>query len=122
MWIVWFTHLQAAFAFQLFLGNGFSPGENAGAPMAPWLWLVCLVPLVVASGIRWFYLPQLKLPGAQLVAMIVGLSFTEASVLLGIFLVAPDFPQHEIGLFVAAVASLIQFAPSYATPRCESGS
>ena len=48
--------------------------------------------------------------------MFVGLALSEASVLLGIFLVAPDYPQNQIGLLMVGVVSLIQFAPSYATP------
>jgi hypothetical protein len=48
--------------------------------------------------------------------MIVGLALSEVSVLLGIFFVAPDYPQNQIGLLMVGVVSLIQFAPSYATP------
>ena len=116
MWIIWFAQLQAAFVFQWFLAGGFSKGENAAEPMALWLWLVCLIPLVVAAGVRWLVIPKIVQPVQQLVAMIVGLALSEASVLMGIFLVAPDYPQNQIGLLMVAVVSLIQFAPSYATP------
>jgi len=116
MWILWFVQLQAAFVFQVFLANGFSKGENAVESMALWLWLACLLPLVLATVIRWLTIPKVALPSQQLVAMIVGLALSEASVLMGIFLVAPDYPQNQIGLLMVAVVSLIQFAPSYATP------
>jgi len=116
MWIIWFAQLQAAFVFQWFLAGGFSKGENVAEPMALWLWLVCLIPLVVAAGVRWLVIPKIVQPVQQLVAMIVGLALSEASVLMGIFLVAPDYPQNQIGLLMVAVVSLIQFAPSYATP------
>jgi hypothetical protein len=116
MWIIWFTQLQAAFVFQVFLGGGFSKGENADAPMALWLWALCFVPLVIATGIRWLALPKAKLPAQQLVLMIVGLALAEASVLISIFLVAPDYPQYQIAVLMVAVVGIIQFAPSYATP------
>lgn len=116
MWIIWFAQLQAAFAFQFFLGDGFSEGENAEAPMAVWLWVVCLLPLVLATGIRWMVIPKATLAPQQLVAMIIGLALSEAPVLLSIFLVGPDYPQYQIAILMVAVVSLIQFAPSYATP------
>ena len=116
MWIIWFTQLQAAFVFQFFLGGGFARGENAEAPMAPWLWLICLVPLVLATGIRWLLIPKIKESAQQLVAMIVGLALAEAVVFLSIFLVGPDYPQYQIAILMVAVVALIQFAPSYATP------
>lgn len=121
MWIIWFAQLQAAFIFQIFLGGGFSEEANVEMPMSIWLWLVCLLPLVVATGIRWLAIPKVTLPTQQLVAMIVGLALAEASVLLGIFLVAPDYPQNQIGLLMVGVVSLIQFAPSYATPGYKVG-
>ncbi|MGZ0707732.1 hypothetical protein ACWPKO_05300 [Coraliomargarita sp. W4R53] len=117
MWIIWFAQLQAAFVFQFFLAGGFSKGDNASEPMAIWLWLACLLPLVLSTAVRWLAIPKLVQPvQQQLVAMIVGLALAEASVLIGIFLVAPDYPQYQIGLLMVGVVSIIQFAPSYATP------
>lgn len=116
LWIIWFTQLQATFVFQIFLGGGFSGEANADAPMALWLWLVCLIPLMLATAIRWLFIPKLTEPAPQLVAMIIGLAFSEAPVLLSIFLVGPDYPQYQIAILMVAVVSLIQFAPSYATP------
>ncbi|NBB78827.1 MAG: hypothetical protein GVY36_05190 [Verrucomicrobia bacterium] len=121
MWIVWFIQLQAAFIFQLFLGGGFSQGENAETPMALWLWVICLVPLVLATGIRWLLIPKIKQFAQQLVAMIIGLTLAEASVFLSIFLVGPDYPQYQIAILMVAVVALIQFAPSYATPGYKPG-
>jgi hypothetical protein len=116
MWIIWFAQLQAAFVFQFFFSDGFSKGDNAADPMALWLWLLCFLPLVLATGIRWLVLSKATRPAQQLVGMIVGLALSEVSVLLGIFFVAPDYPQNQIGLLMVGVVSLIQFAPSYATP------
>ena len=116
MWIIWFAQLQAAFVFQFFLSDGFTKGDNTADPMALWLWMICFLPLVAATGIRWLALSKRTRPEQQLVRMFVGLALSEASVLLGIFLVAPDYPQNQIGLLMVGVVSLIQFAPSYATP------
>lgn len=116
MWIIWFAQLQAAFIFQFLLGHGFSQGENSDAPMAWWLWVVCLLPLVIATGIRWMVIPKVKLAPQQLVAMIIGLALSEASVLTSIFLVGADYPQYQIAILMVVVFSIIQFAPSYATP------
>ena len=116
MWIIWFAQLQAAFVFQVFLGGGFSKAENVETPMALWLWALCFVPLVVATGIRWMAIPKAQLPVQQLVLMIVGLALSEAAVILSIFMVAPGYPQYQIAVLMVAVVSIIQFAPSYATP------
>lgn len=116
MWVIWFTQLQAAFVFQFFLGRGFAQGENAEVSMALWLWLICLVPLVLATGIRWLIIPKTNESAQQLVAMIIGLALAEASLFLSIFLVGPDYPQYQISILMIAVVALIQFAPSYATP------
>jgi hypothetical protein len=35
---------------------------------------------------------------------------------MSIFLVGADYPQYQIAILMAAVFSIIQFAPSYATP------
>ena len=116
MWVIWFAQLQAAFVFQWFLASGFSEGKNLEAPMAAWIWLICLAPLVLATGIRWRSLPKLAEPTKQLIAMIAGLALCETSVLSSLFLAARDYPQYQIGILMVAVFAMIQFAPSYATP------
>ncbi|MDQ8196308.1 hypothetical protein QEH59_17870 [Coraliomargarita sp. SDUM461004] len=116
MWIIWFAQLQAAFMFQFFLADGFSKESNLATPMAGWIWLLCIAPLVLATGIRWLGIPKMAEPNKQLVIMIIGLALCETSVLSSIFLVARDYPQYQIGILMVAVVSIIQFAPSYATP------
>jgi len=116
MWILWFAMLQGVFVIQWVLGRGIPGGENVEEPMAAWLWAVCFVPILVATGIRWWVIPKLKLPQTQIVAMLVGLLLSEAPVLFSLFLVGPDYPQNQLAVLMVAVVSLIQFAPSYATP------
>ncbi|TVP79245.1 MAG: hypothetical protein EA353_06580 [Puniceicoccaceae bacterium] len=121
MWIIWFAYLQSAFIFQIFLGGGFSLGDNAEAPMALWLWVMSFMPLIAATGVRWLVIPKIKSTTPQLIAMIVGLALAEMSIFVSIFLVGPDYPQYHIAILMVAVVSLIQFAPSYATPGYKQG-
>lgn len=80
MWILWFSYLQSAFVIQWFLGKGLPSGGNAPESMAVWLWLLCFVPLIVASFLRWLVIPKIEKPQIQLVSMIVGLSLSEAPI------------------------------------------
>jgi hypothetical protein len=116
MWILWFVQLQAAFAVQFILVGGISEGENASESMVIWLWLLCLLPLVVSMGIRWLIIPKVTKAVQQLLAMLVGLGLSEASLFCSVFFVAPDYPQYQIAILMVSVLCIIQFAPSYATP------
>lgn len=116
MWIIWFSMLQSVFVIQWILGKGLPGGENVEQPMALWLWLICFLPLSEATWLRWVRIPKLKSPQSQLTAMIVGLALSEAAVFFSLFLIGPDYPQNQIAVLMVAVVSLIQLAPSYATP------
>jgi hypothetical protein len=120
MWIIWFVFLQAAFAYHFILGDGFPSGENAAEPMAGWLWVLCVVPIVLATMVRWLVIPKLKDQKQMLIALIVGLALTEAPIFFEIFLIGSDYPQNQIAVLMIAVFSLIQFAPIYGTPLSES--
>ena len=120
MWIIWFVFLQAAFAYHFVLGDGFPSGENAAEPMASWLWALCIVPIILATGVRWLVIPKLKDQKQMLVALIVGLALTEAPIFFELFLIGSDYPQNQIAVLMIAVFSLIQFAPIYGTPLSES--
>lgn len=121
MWIIWFAVLQGAFVFQWVLGEGIPQGENAAESMAAWLWVLCFVPIVLATLVRWLLIPKLRVAQAQMVAMIVGLSLAEAPIFFSLFLIAPDYPQNQIAVLMVAIVAIIQFAPSYATPGYEIG-
>ena len=116
MWIIWFVFLQMAFAYHFVLEDGFPSGDNAAEPMASWLWVLCLVPIILATIVRWWVIPKLKDQKQMLSALIVGLALTEASILFELFLIGSDYPQNQIVVLMVAVFSLIQFAPIYATP------
>ena len=116
MWIIWFAFLQAAFAYHFVLGDGFPSGENAAEPMASWLWVLCVVPIVLATGVRWLVIPKLKQQAQMLIVLIVGLALSEAPLFFELFLIGSDYPQNQIVVLMISVFSLIQFAPIYGTP------
>ena len=116
MWIIWFAMLQFAFVIHFVVGGGFPSGENAMEPMAAWLWLACLAPLIAATLIRWIVLPKIEEQKKLLVAMIVGLALSEQPIFFSLFLIGSDYPQNQIAVLFVSVVSLIQFAPSYGTP------
>ncbi len=116
MWIIWFLFLQIAFAYHFVLGDGFPKGDNAAAPMASWLWVLCLLPIILATIVRWWVIPRLQDQKQMLIALIVGLGLTDAPILFELFLIGSDYPQNQIVVLMVAVFSLIQFAPIYATP------
>jgi fatty acid desaturase len=116
MWIIWFGFLQMAFAYHFVLEDGFPSGDNAAEPMASWLWVLCFVPIILATIVRWWVIPKLKDQKQMLSALIVGLALTEASILFELFQIGSDYPQNQIAVLMVAVFSLIQFAPIYATP------
>ena len=116
MWIIWFAFLQSAFIYHFFVGDGFPEGDNVAEPMTLWLWALCIVPVVLATVVRWVLVPKLRQQSHMLVAMVVGLGLTEVSIGLELFLIGADYPQSQIVVLMLAVLSLIQFAPIYATP------
>ena len=116
MWIIWFVFLQSAFAYHFVLGDGFQSGENVAEPMASWLWGLCVVPIVLATAVRWWVIPKLKQQSQMLIALIVGLALTEAPIFFELFLIGSEYPQNQIVVLMLSVFSLIQFAPIYGTP------
>ena len=116
MWIIWFVFLQMAFAYHFVLEDGFPSGDNAAEPMASWLWVLCLMPVILATLLRWCVIPKLKDQKQMLIGLLVGLALTQAPILFELFLIGSDYPQNQIVVLMIAVFSLIQFAPIYATP------
>jgi hypothetical protein len=115
-WIIWFSILQGAFVIQWFLGGGIPGGENIEVPMSSALWVMCFAPLIFATMVRWLIIPKAQAPQQQLVAMIIGLSLSEVPIFFSLFRIGENYPQNQIAVLIVAVFSIIQFAPSYATP------
>ncbi|WP_269526892.1 hypothetical protein [Coraliomargarita parva] len=115
-WIIWFAILQAAFIYPFLLGGGFPKGDNSPEAVHPALWALCIGPVLLATALRWLILPRVQTDSQQqLSMMIVGLALSEGPILFSIFLL-PEHPQYRIAVWMLAIVSVIQFAPSYATP------
>ena len=78
--------------------------------------MLCLLPIILATIVRWWVIPRLQDQKQMLIALIVGLGLTDAPILFELFLIGSDYPQNQIVVLMVAVFSLIQFAPIYATP------
>lgn len=115
MWVIWFSFLQSAFLFTWFIGGGIPEGENAAEPMAAAFWLICFGGLAAAAVVRWLMIPKVGKFEQQLTTMIAGLALCEMPVFVSLFGMR-DYPQNQIAVLIVAVLSIIQFAPSYATP------
>ena len=76
----------------------------------PFPWLVALVPVGLSIVIRWAVLPRAKVVQQALVFMIVGISFAESTMFLGLFI----FATHQQELFIASALGIFQFMPIYA--------
>ncbi len=120
-WIIWFAILQGAFIIHFVIGGGFPSGDNVEEPMAAFLWVLCFVPIAIATIIRWIMIPKLEEPQKKLVAMIAGLALSESPIFFSLFLIGSDYPQNQIAVLIVAVLSLIQLAPSYLTAGYEKG-
>ncbi|MGJ8648996.1 MAG: hypothetical protein ACSHX4_01435 [Opitutaceae bacterium] len=116
LWIIWFAFLQSALIIPYAIGGGVPEGDNVAEPMAFWLWGACAGPILLATALRWLYIPKLKDQKKMLVALIVGLALSEQPIFFALFLIGADYPQNQIAVLMVAVVSIIQFAPSYGTP------
>jgi hypothetical protein len=73
--------------------------------------------VIVASLIRWLFIPRAKNAAQLLVLMIIGLALSEAVEFYGLFLLPADQPSTKLGLWVLAILSGLQFIPMYATSK-----
>jgi hypothetical protein len=112
--LFWAAILGGLLVIQFQIGHGLPSGKNAaGAAMSPFA-LVAFSEVIIATAIRWLWLPRLMLARQQLVAMIIGLALAEGSNFMGLFLVPADQPETKLLIFVLAVLGVLQFAPIYA--------
>ncbi len=112
-WIIWFAIFNGLFILQFVVGGGFPSGSNEGA--AP-LWSVAVPAglLVAAVAIRFLVIPRISNIGSLLVAMMVGLAFSEGIGMLGMFGVGNAFPETRLALFIVSVCAVVMYAPIYA--------
>jgi hypothetical protein len=114
MWVLWFAMLAGVSVVIFFLGGGLPTGKNApGVDISPVFW-ACVVPLFMATMLRWLVLPRFTALNKIFVGMILGLSFSEGAIMIGIFLLPGNQPETKLLLIGLGLASMLQYAPIYA--------
>ena len=120
LWSIWTAFLCATAIYQFALGHGIPHGHDAPSPGLNPIVVTVLVELILATGIRWFFIPRLAARRKILVLMIIGIALSESAEFLGIFLILPDMPQTKLIIFVASFLSVFQFIPVFASPKAVS--
>ncbi len=114
-WILWFAYLQATFVVVYLLRDFFTREGEPATGLILFVAIVSMLLFAAASFIRWRILSRPLGPSKQLVLLIVGLALSETPVFLSIFMLGGE-PSAQFALLILAVLSIIQFAPTYATP------
>lgn len=111
-WIIWFAILSGLVIMQFFIGGGIPSGTNDGTPPALQQFLPA-IPAFLALVIRFLVLPRISTTEKKLPVMIVGLSFAEATGLLGMFIVSKAYGSTQLTFFVLAILAILCLAPIY---------
>lgn len=75
-----------------------------------------MVPALLALVVRFLVLPRVHGPEKKLPVMLVGLALAEATGILGLFLVAREYPATKLTHFASAILTIVLFAPYYMKP------
>lgn len=112
-WILWFALFNGLLIFMFMLGGGLPEGENQGK--APTLLIAMAALLALISvAIRFLVIPKTRGLEQLLPLMLVGMAFAEGVGIIGIFVVAKEFPETRLALFVTSVSAMLAYAPFYA--------
>jgi hypothetical protein len=111
-WILWFALLNGLILMMFFFGGGLPEGENQGKSPALMLAMAALL-AIMALAIRFLAIPKTKELEKLLPLMLVGLAFSEGIGIIGIFVVAKEFPETRMALFVTSVSAMLAYAPVY---------
>lgn len=103
-WIIWSAILSGLVITYMALQGPSSASSGAGIRYAP------LVPLLLATVIRWLLLPRMVDGIRAFPLFVVGLALAESCGILGIFL-TPDLSQTY---FLLGVCGITQFVPTFA--------
>lgn len=111
-WILWLALLNGLFIFIFIFGGGIPEGENQGKPPSLVIAMAALLALF-AIAIRFIAIPKTKEPEKLLPLMLVGMAFAEGIGIIGIFVVAGEFPETRLALFVTSASAMLAYAPFY---------
>jgi hypothetical protein len=104
-WLTWAVFFAHTVTLPISLGI---PIAGGGEPWASWRLTACIVvPLVVATAIRWLGLRRVGATVAGFVLFVVGLVLTDLSGLMSLFL----RPSHRAALYCLCLAGSFQFVP-----------
>ena len=103
-WIIWIALQSGVFVMYTVLGQSVAPSGNSQ------FWQAALVPVVIATFIRWVLLPRARGMQKGLTLFIVGMAMAESACVLGLVV----FPAHRDELFLTGAIGIFQFIPIYA--------
>jgi hypothetical protein len=106
-WVLWVSFMAGVFAMYYILG---SKPREVESGVSGSVWLIGVLPAVVATGLRWAALPRMPAASAALPLFVGGIALCEASLFLGLFI----FPEHKQTLFIVSLVGMLQFAPYFA--------
>ncbi|MFM2197363.1 MAG: hypothetical protein RLZZ505_795 [Verrucomicrobiota bacterium] len=112
-WILWFSLLNGIIIITFFVGGGLPEGDNQGNPPPLMIGLAALL-AVISVAMRFLVIPKTKELEQLLPLMLVGIAFAESVGIIGIFVVAKEFPETRLALFVTSVSAILAYAPFYA--------
>lgn len=107
LWAIWFSVLVALVYYRMLLVG---PGANTKSivmPGTPAAWLLYLISIGIALGVRWLVIPRIGNPFRTLVPFIVGIAFAEALTFFGIFI----FPKQFTLFYFTSWVLVLQLAP-----------
>ncbi len=111
-WILWFALLNGIIIMMFFIGGGLPQGENQGKPPTLMIAMAALL-AVIAVAMRFLAIPKTKELEKLLPLMLVGMAFAEGIGIIGIFVVAKEFPETRLALFVTSISAMLAYAPFY---------
>lgn len=104
---------SAIFAYQFALGGGLPEGEDSEEPLNMVFPLLVYGHILIATCIRWLFIPKAKTILMLLILFIIGICLSEFAEFVGIFLIPIEYPETKLTIFILSVLSTFQFIPTY---------
>ena len=115
--IIWSAILTSAFVYPPFLDGGYPFPSGDQALQFNWVVYLSLFMIGAATLIRWLIIPKIGLSPAVFPLLIIGLALSESTIFFEIFLLGPDQANEKALIYWLAIASMLQFFPSFIQKR-----
>jgi len=112
IWVIWFALMMGVCVLRFVI-----VGPSHSTPDESSVWQVMLVPVAIATFLRWNILPRVRSFANLLPVFIVGMALSEAACITGTFVFTP----HRDELFLLGVLGMAQFIPIYAKRIIDGG-